>query len=92
MKKPPLEVNFVYLRNKEIVFLKHAVISNLFSAKGRLCHKCIFFCLNNNFFIQQALKFKDQLCHLRLRDRDNEIKQKKKEKIAWGKNNKIPSS
>lgn len=40
------------------------------------------FCLNNTFFIDQALKFKHQLGHLRLRNRDKEIKPKK-QKIAW---------
>jgi hypothetical protein len=68
MKKPTPEVNFIYLSTNEIecIFKTCHIISILFSAKCHLHHKYIFFCLNNTFFINHALKFKCQPGHLKV--------------------------
>lgn len=61
-------INFMYVGKKEICFVcKACCISLLFSTRHHLLNNfIIFFCSNNTFFINLALKLKHQSGYLRL--------------------------
>jgi hypothetical protein len=62
----PLQIQVIYFGNKKIYcfFKTSCIISVLFSTKWHLIYKCSFFCSNNTFFINHAIKFKCQPGHL----------------------------
>ena len=62
--KTPLEFYFIYFDNKEIycILMINCLIYFTFSTKRHLFHNFMFFCSNNMFFINQALKFKYPAC------------------------------
>ena len=61
-----LEINFIYLGNKEIYCTCKTCCINsvLFYTKCHLFHYFIIFCSNNTIFINHVLKIKYQTSHL----------------------------